>query len=117
MRENPLAEQSFDFAKRIIKLCLHLRENGIDKVLTTQVLRSGTSVGANIAEAQGALSKQEFSHKMSIAYKEIKETMYWLRLLHETGFIGQTAYDSIHEDAQAISKMLFALLKSTGRVR
>ena len=74
--------KSFQFAVRIVKLCKYLREEQKEFIMTKQLLRSGTSIGANIAEAQQAQSKSDFVHKMSIALKEASETNYWIRLLH-----------------------------------
>ncbi len=76
-------------------------------------MRSGTSIGANIAEANGAISKADFSAKMSIAYKECLETKYWLSLLKETGYISEKAFASIHGDADEIARLLFSILKTT----
>ena len=85
--KNVLQNKSFSFAKRIIELYKLLSETKKEYVLSKQILKSGTSIGANITEANGAISKQDFSAKMSIAYKESLETKYWLRLLHETNYI------------------------------
>ena len=86
-------------------------------VLSKQVLRSGTSIGANIVEANGAISKDDFSAKMSIAYKEALETKYWLDLLKDSGYLESKGYDELYQEADEISRMLFAVLKSTGIVR
>lgn len=83
--------------------------------MSKQLLRSGTSIGANIAEAHGAISRAEFRAKMSIAYKESLETQYWLSLLKDTGYIQQKAFDSIHKDATEISKMLCSIVKNTNK--
>ena len=77
------------------------------------MLRSGTSIGANIAEANGAISDADFSNKISIAYKECLETKYWLSLLKDTGFISEKSFESMHGDAEEISKILFTILKKT----
>lgn len=82
-------------------------------VLSKQLLRSGTSTGANLAEANGAISKADFSAKVSIAYKECQETKYWLSLLKDTGYLDENAYASIHADADELGKILFAILKTT----
>ncbi len=78
-----------------------------------QLLRSGTSIGANIAEANGAISTADFSSKMSIAYKESLETKYWLSLLKDTDYIDLKVYESIFQDVDEIGKILFAILKKT----
>jgi len=95
MDNSLLTDKSFAFAKRIVRAYKFLRQQQ-EYVMSRQLLRSGTSIGANITEAMASLSDQEFSAKLSIAYKEVKETGYWLRLLHETEFIDLTTYDSIH---------------------
>ncbi len=77
------------------------------------LLRSGTSIGANIAEANGAISTADFSSKMSIAYKESLETKYWLSLLNDTDYIDLKVYESIFQDVDEIGKILFAILKKT----
>ena len=86
-RNNPVLEKSFAFAVRIVKLYKYMMEEKREFTLAKQVLRSGTSVGANIEEAVGGYTKKDFRAKMSIAYKEIRETKYWLRLLKETEYL------------------------------
>jgi len=81
--------------------------------LSKQILRSGTSVGANIEEALGGYSKKDFRAKMSISYKEIRETKYWLRLLKETEFISKKQFESLHNDAEEIAKMLFKIIQNS----
>jgi len=76
-------------------------------------LRSGTSIGANLAEANGAISKADFSNKISIAYKECLETKYWLSLLKDTHFIDETTFESIYAAADEIAKILFTTLKTS----
>ena len=76
-------------------------------------MRSGTSIGANISEANGAISKAEFRAKISIAYKECLETKYWLSLLKDTDYISEKAYESVYADAEEISKMLWKILKTS----
>lgn len=82
-------------------------------VLSKQLLRSGTSIGANIAEANGAISTADFSAKMSIAYKESLETKYWLSLLKDSDYISQENYEILHPMADELSRILFSILKST----
>ena len=86
-------------------------------VLSKQVLRSGTSIGANVEEAAAAISKADFSSKISNAYKEAKETSYWLRLLYDTDYIDKKSFDSIFSDVEELCKLLFTILKSSGRVK
>lgn len=113
MKEHVIREKSFRFAVRIVRLYQHLCNEKKEYVLSKQVLRSGTSIGANVEEAQGGVSKADFSSKISIAYKEAKETHYWLRLLHATEYLDQQSYNSIIEDCDEICKLLFSILKKT----
>ncbi len=106
-------DKAYQFAIRIVNAYKYLYKEKKEFVLSKQLLRSGTSIGANIAEANGAISKADFRAKMSIAYKECLEVKYWLSLLKDTGYINQNAFASIHGDAQEISKMLWKILKTT----
>ncbi|MBL7995779.1 four helix bundle protein [bacterium] len=112
-KENIVKDKSFAFAVRIVNLYKFLKEDKKEYVLSKQILRSGTSIGANIEEADGGISKADFSNKISIAYKEAKETHYWLRLLHDTDYIDQTSFDSIMNDCNEICKLLFSILRTT----
>ena len=85
--QNPALKKSFDFALRIIKLYQHLSIKKKEFVLSKQILRSGTSIGANLEEAHGAQSDSDFQPKVSIAYKEARETSYWLRLLKASNYM------------------------------
>ena len=105
-------EKSFRFAVRIVKLCKLLREEQKEFIMTKQLLRSGTSIGANIAEAQQAQSKSDFVHKMSVALKEAAETNYWIRLLHATDYLNEKAMESILTDCTELEKMLTAIIRS-----
>ena len=111
--ERIVQKKSFQFAVRIVKLCKYLREEQNEYILTKQILRSGTSIGANIAEAQQAQSKSDFAHKMSIALKEASETDYWIRLLHATDYLSDKEKDSILLDCAELIKMLTAIVKSS----
>ena len=104
--------KSFQFAVRIVKLCKYLREEQKEFIMTKQLLRSGTSIGANIAEAQQAQSKSDFVHKMSIALKEASETNYWIRLLHATDYLNEWAMESMILDCSELEKMLTVIIKS-----
>ena len=116
-KDNPLKDKFYAFTVRIVKMYKYLCDKKHEYVLSKQVLRSGTSIGANIVEANGAISKDDFSAKMSIAYKEALETKYWLDLLKDSGYLESKGYDELYQEADEISRMLFAVLKSTGRVR
>ena len=105
---NLIASKSFDFAVRCINLYKYLNNTAKVKefVLSKQLLRSGTSIGANVEEAIGAHSKADFYAKITIAYKEARETHYWLRLLHRTGYINENEYTSIKNDIEEILKII-----------
>ncbi len=110
--ENVIENKSFGFAVRIVKLCNYLQETKKEYTLSKQLLRCGTSVGANVAEAQQAQSKADFVSKMNIALKESVETNYWLRLLHAVDYLTQDEFCSIYADSAEISKMLVVIVKS-----
>ena len=112
MKNNPLKEKSFDFAIRIVKLYQFLTDNKKEYILSKQLLRSGTSVGAMVRESEHAESKADFKHKLAIAQKEINETIYWLELLKETDFLSKSQFESIHEDGIEIIKLLTSILKT-----
>ena len=111
--ENVIEQKSFDFAVRIVKLCKFLRANHQELLLSKQLLRSGTSIGANVAEAQQAQSRPDFVSKLSISLKEAAETKYWLRLLHKTDFLSDLEFESIFMDCVELEKILVAILKTT----
>ncbi|HET9432298.1 MAG TPA: four helix bundle protein [Chitinophagaceae bacterium] len=113
MRENDIRNKSFVLAIRIVKLYQFLCEAKKEFVLSKQLLRSGTAVGALIREAEHAESKTDFKHKMSIAQKEINETIYWLELLKATGYLTDEQFQSINKDAVQIIKLLTSIIKST----
>ena len=110
--EFAVEQKSFQFAIRIVNLCKHLREEKKEYILTKQLLRSGTSIGANIAEAQQAQSKSDFIHKMNIALKEAAETHYWLRLLTATDYLNDRASESIILDCEELVKLLTAIVRT-----
>lgn len=106
-------DKAYNFSIRIVNCCRWIRDYKKEFVLSKQLLRSGTSIGANLAEANGAISDADFSAKVSIAYKECRETLYWLSLLKDTDYITEDAFESIHRDADEIGRILFAILKNT----
>ena len=110
--EQAIQDKSFSFAIRIVNLCRYLRDEQKEFVLSKQLLRSGTSIGANVAEAQQAQSKADFIHKVNIALKEAYETNYWIRLLHATQYLNQKEYESIIADCSEMEKLLIAINKS-----
>lgn len=105
-------QKSFSFAVRIVKLTKFLRENKKEQIMSKQLLRCGTSIGANIAEAQQAQSRPDFISKINIALKEATETDYWLCLLHETGYLSKEQYSSIIADCREVEKMLVSIVKT-----
>jgi four helix bundle protein len=112
MKKSIAGEKSFAFALRIIKLAQYLQNKKREKVLSGQILRSGTSIGANIEEASGAQSNRDFFAKISIAYKEARETSYWLRLLKESGYIDEKAFNSMFSDCEELLKIIGSIQKS-----
>lgn len=107
-----LYRKAFSFAIRIVEGHRYLNEHKREYTLAKQVLRSGTSIGANIAEANGAISPADFTAKLSIAYKEVLETKYWLCLLKETKYLDQNVFDSLHSEADELAKMLFSAIRT-----
>ena len=112
MKENILLDKSFDFAVRIVNLYKHVTNNKKEYILSKQLLRSGTSIGANVTEAQRGQSKADFTAKMAIALKEPYETEYWLRLLYKTEYMNGNEYDSIHKDIEEIISLLISICKT-----
>ena len=110
---NIIQEKSFRFALRIVKLCNYLQKTRKETVMTRQLLRCGTSIGANVAEAQHAQSRADFASKLNIALKEAAETDYWLRLLHEADYLNETEFRSVFADCKEIESLLAAIVKST----
>ncbi len=113
MKDNIVKSKSFLFAIRIINLYKHLCESEKEYVLSKQLLRSGTSIGAMIRESEHSESKADFIHKLSIAQKETNETMYWIELLHETQYLSDIQFQSIHNDAKELIKLLASIIKTT----
>ena len=106
-------DKAYKLAIRVVNAYQYLTQNKQEWILSKQLIRSGTSIGSHIAEANGAISTSDFSAKMSIAYKECLETKYWLSLLKDTGYLDEQAFDSIYQDADEVGKILFAILKNT----
>ena len=113
LNKNIVKEKSFDFAIRIVKLYKYLMEEKKDFVLSKQILRCGTSIGANINEAQQAQSKKDFLMKMNISLKECTETKYWIELLSATDYINQEQKDSILKNCIELEKLLTSIVKTT----
>ena len=104
--ENIVQEKSFNFAIRIVKLYQYLCNEKKEFVLSKQLLRSGTSIGANIEESIGGQSDKDFLSKISISYKEARETIYWIKLLSATGYLDDKQTESLFVDAEEICKIL-----------
>jgi len=113
MKENVIKEKSYTFALRIIKVYKYLSEEQREFVLSKQVLRSGTSIGALVKEAEHAQSKADFINKMNIALKEANETEYWLMLLKDSDYIDEKSFNSIYQDCAEILKLLISIVKTT----
>jgi len=109
---NVVKEKSFAFAVRVVNLYKYLRAEKKEFVLSKQLLRSGTAIGALVREAEQAESKPDFIHKSSIALKEANESEYWLTLLHETQFLDPAAFASIHQDAVELIRLLTSIIKT-----
>ncbi len=112
MKDNVIVEKSKSFAIRIIKLYQYLCEDKKEFVLSKQVLKSGTSIGANVREAVRGQSKPDFYAKMNISLKEASETQYWLELLYEGGYIEKNAFESIFYDCEELVKILVSITKT-----
>ena len=109
-KENIIQTKTFDFAKKVISLYMQLKDER-EFVISNQLLRSGTSIGANVEEAIAAFSKKDFIHKMNIAQKEARETKYWLKLLSETKIVNSNS-DQLLSEIEEIIRILTAIVKS-----
>ena len=113
MGENVIEIKSFDFAVRIVGLYKHLTQKKKEFVMAKQLLRCGTSIGANVAEAEKGQSKADFNAKMNIAMKEANETYYWLRLLRRTDYLNEKEFLSMEKDIREILAIITAICKKT----
>ena len=113
MADSIIENKSFDFAVRIVNLYKYLAAEHKEYILSKQLLRAGTSIGANVSEAQRGQSKADFLAKMSIALKEATETKYWIRLMWATGYLSEAEYRSIHGDCIELEKMLVSSVKTS----
>ena len=111
--DNVVLDKSFNFAVRIVKLYKYLRYTVDERVLSTQVLKSGTSIGANIREALRSSSRKEFVAKMNISLKEAYETEYWLELLYKTDYISDKEYNSIFPECRELTSILSQIIFTT----
>lgn len=113
MKNKIVKDKSFEFAVRIVKLSKYLAEQKREFVLSKQILRSGTSIGALIRESEHAESKADFIHKLSIALKEANETDYWIDLLHQTDYLTDQEHQSIKANISELLKLLIAIIKTS----
>ena len=111
--ENLIVDKSKAFAVRIVNLYKYLCSEKKEYVLSKQLLRSGTSIGANVKEAVRGQSREDFVHKLSISLKEASESEYWLELLHETDYITQAQFESIIADCRELIRVLSSIIKTT----
>ena len=117
LEDNVTFTKALDFAVRIVNLYKFLRDEKDETVMSKQVLRSGTSIGANISEALAAESKEDFIHKFSISFKEGNETKFWLLLLHRTQFITDKQFESLLTDCQELRKIMGATIRTAKKNR
>ena len=111
MKENNIVQiKSFAFSVRVVKACRFLQTKNKEFILSNQLLKSGTSIGANVEEALGAQSKKDFIAKISIAYKESRETIYWIKLLFETNYITEDMKNSLLLDVNELNKIISSIL-------
>lgn len=113
-KDNVVKDKSKAFAIRIVNLYKHLCDVKKEFVLSKQILRCGTSIGANVAEALCGISKKDFQAKMYIAFKECVETQYWLDILHETNYLTDDEFNSMNGDCEELRKLLSSITKTTG---
>ena len=106
-------DKSMKFSMRIVRMYKYLNESRREYIMSKQLLRAGTSVSANVAEAEKAISKREFLSKMYIAYKECCETSHWIKLLYNSGYINEREYESIYNDCEELRKILSSITKTT----
>ena len=108
-----MEEKCMNFAIRITNLCKFLIDEKHEKRISDQLFRSGTSIGANMAEAQCAISKKDFASKVYISLKECNESLFWLSLLNKTGYLSSKQYDSIYEDCEELKRLLVSITKTS----
>ncbi len=115
MKDGALQTKSFAFAVQVVNLCKSLRAEKRESILSKQLLRFGTAIGALVREAEQAESKANFVHKLAIALKEANETEYWLLLLHETRYLEPDEFSAIHRDVVELLKLLTSIINSSKR--
>ena len=110
MKESLIYEKSLDFAERIVNLYKYMVEQKGERIMSKQLLRCGTSIGANVSEALAAESSADFIHKLSISQKETNETKYWLTLLNRTDYLSEGQYESMLSDCEGLRKMIISII-------
>lgn len=110
---NVIEDKTLSYSNRIVKLYNYLVQEKGEYVLSKQILRSGTSIGSNVAEAQDAQSKKDFVSKMSIALKETSETKYWLKVLYNGGYISEQQFHSVYDDTCELHKIISSIVLTT----
>lgn len=115
MSSSIVYDKAYSFSIDVINVVRKLQETKREFVLSKQLLRSGTSIGANISEALGGISNEDFSYKMSISYKECLESKYWISLLYDTEYISKEEHTKLYPKADEIARILYKILKTTGR--
>lgn len=113
MKDNVVKTKSLEFALQIVKLFQHLSEAKKENVLSKQLLRSGTAIGALVRESEHAESKADFIHKLSIALKEANESDYWIELLYRSGYVTESEYQSLFSDLDEIIRLLVSIIKTS----
>ena len=108
-----MEEKCMNFAIRVANLCRFLIDEKHEHKISDQLFRSGTSIGANMAEAQCAISKKDFAAKVYISLKECNETLFWLKLLNKTGFLNSNQYKSIYDDCEELKRLLVSITKTS----
>ena len=117
MKYNAIVDKSFDFSCRIVHLYKYMIREHKEYVLSKQILRSGTSIGANVHEAQKGQSRADFAAKMNVALKEANETEYWLRLLYKTEYLSEQQFFSLHRDVDELISILVAICTTAGAAK
>ena len=117
LKDTPVMRKSYTLGLKIVSLARMLGQEKREYELARQILRSGTSVGANVAEAQAGISTADLSAKMSVAYKEAQETKFWLNLLYDSDLIEQVTFDALLADADEVCRILYSVLKRTDRIK
>lgn len=113
MKDSVVHDKSRSFSARILKMHRYLKQNKVPATICDQVLRSGTAVAANLAEARYGLTKKDFLYKVSVSLKECNETLTWINLLYDAGYLTSQEYESIKNDCEELCKIMAAIIKTT----